>query len=203
MSFNLYLVDTNPDLCSAWKQLKLPSNIIVMNVPIANLQLDGINVFVSPSNSLGVMRGGIDSVYREMFPTIENDVCTAIAKIGHKNENGQDYLPVCSALLVKISGECTVPHLKKCQNYLICCPTMKSPGLYIGDTMNIYNCYRSIFSLVKKTSLKINNLIIPGMGTGVGGVSVQKCAQNFVSALKNYQIKDQYLNDPYLTIHFD
>lgn len=201
MTLNIYLIDINSSMCKAWGQYKLPDQIKILNCSVIDLTLNGTNVYVSPANSLGLMRGGIDNVYQKMFPTIENDVRNEIRRLNYKNDSGHHYLPICSALLVNITGDCTIEHLKKCQNYLICCPSMALPGSNIAQTENVYHCYKSIIKLIKKLPFKVDNLIIPGIGTGVGGVSYEKCAKEFYLALKNLKDEDESIDNPYLVLN--
>jgi O-acetyl-ADP-ribose deacetylase (regulator of RNase III) len=198
MSLKIFLIDINPSMCKAWKDLNLPRSITILNQSVDTVKLNGTTVFVSPANSLGLMRGGIDNVYQKMFPNIENDVRNEIRKIGHKMNNGDFFLPVGSALLVNISGTPGYDHLKNGQNFLICCPSMLVPGSNISQTTNVYWCYKSIISLIKKLPIKVDNLIIPGIGTGVGGLGYQDCAREFISALRNFDEVDETPDLPYL-----
>lgn len=181
MSLNIYLVDINPDMCSAWNQLQLPPNIHIRNQSVTTLNLTGTNVYVSPANSFGFMRGGIDGIYAKMFPRIESNVQKAIKSLGYVDADGDSFLPTCSALLVKISNN----------DYLITCPSMLFPGSYIGDTDNVFHCYRSVLTLIKKLPIKVDNVIIPGIGTGIGGVSFQQCASDFHRAMTDPDIHDE------------
>jgi len=201
MSLNIFLVDINPSMCNAWKAIKLPPCIQIINDSVERLRLEGINVFVSPANSLGLMRGGIDGIYQKMFPSMENDVREAIRKIGFKTSEGDFFLPVGSALFVSISGESTMEHLKGCKNFLICCPSMLTPGSNISGTQNAFWCYKSVISLIKKLPLKIDNVIVPGIGTGVGGLSYLECASSFQNALKNRDDIDESPNSQYAVIN--
>jgi O-acetyl-ADP-ribose deacetylase (regulator of RNase III) len=201
MTLNIYLVDINSSMCKAWEKYKLPDQVKIINSSVTDLILNGTNIYVSPANSLGLMRGGIDGIYRKMFPNIENDVRDEIRKLGHKNGTGHFYLPVCSALLVNISGDCTIDKLKNCKNYVICCPSMLLPGSNIEGTENVYYCYKSIMTLIKKLPFKVDNVIIPGIGTGIGGIAYEKCANEFYKALKDFGNNDETPNNQYLVLN--
>jgi hypothetical protein len=73
---------------------------------------------VSPANSQGWMRGGIDAVYATAFPHVENNVRSAVLAL-HGGE-----LPVGEAQIVA-TGE-TEPA------WLISAPTMSRPGEHAG-----------------------------------------------------------------------
>jgi O-acetyl-ADP-ribose deacetylase (regulator of RNase III) len=198
MQFTIHLADIEPLMCQAWTNLQLPPQIKISNQPVEDFNLIGTNVFVSPANSMGIMRSGIDGAYLRMFPTIENDVREAIRRIGYKNFNGDYFLPVCSALLVKITGQRQYSDGRQVtdgvggtKNYVICCPSMLLPGTNIGETQNDYYCYKSIIDLAKKIPFQINNLILSGIGTGTGGISYEVSAKNFLKALKSQEVIDE------------
>jgi O-acetyl-ADP-ribose deacetylase (regulator of RNase III) len=201
MSLRVSLVDISAAMCVAWNAYKLPPAIQIINQSIDTLNLNGTNVFVSPANSLGLMRGGVDSVYQKMFPSIETDVREAIRRIGYKSQEGDFFLPVGSALFVNISGETSVDYLKHCKNYLICCPSMLLPGSNISHSDNAYWCYKAVLSLMKKLPIKVDNLIVPGIGTGVGGLSYSESARSFVEALKDPRDVDESPEIPYLVLN--
>ena len=157
--------------------------------------------FVSPANSLGLMRGGIDAIYQTMFPSAEHDVRQAIAQLGIKDSDGQFILPVGSALFVNLSSQTTVDALKHCRNYLICAPSMAQPGSNIAGTHHAYWCCKSVFTLVKKLPVKIDHLIMPGIGTGVGGMSYQESARAMISALRDARDLDESPEAPLVVIN--
>ena len=190
-SINIILIDINEKMCQEWSKYAFPDRVKIFNGSIDQLKLNGINIFVSPANSLGLMRGGIDKVYCEMFPSIEMDVRKAIHKLGLKNNQGSIYLPVGSALFVEVSGDCVINDLKNCKNYFICAPSMSQPGSNIKGTNNAYHCYKSIITLIKKLPVKINNVILPGIGTGVGGLTTQQCATQLYRALTELKDPDE------------
>jgi O-acetyl-ADP-ribose deacetylase (regulator of RNase III) len=201
MSLQIFLVDIDSKMCLEWQQYNLPKQIKIVNESIKNLNLKGTNVFVSPANSMGLMRGGIDNTYREMFPHIENDVLQEIRKLGYQTTGGDYFLPVSSALLIKPRSKCTVEGLSNCDNYLICCPSMLLPGSNIQSTDNVFNCYKAIMTLVKKMEVSVDNLIIPGIGTGIGGQSQENCARDFYGALIDRSQTDESPNSNRLVLN--
>ncbi len=198
MSLKIFLIDINEEMCKEWENLNLSGSFKIINGSVDKLKLNGTNVFISPSNSLGLMRGGIDNIYQKMFPSIENDVRNEIQKIGYITNKEEFFLPVASSLLIPISEKSSCKHLQNCKNFIISCPSMLYPGSNISHTNNAYWCYKSIFSLVKKLPFIVDNLIIPGIGTGIGQVSYKKCAQDFIKAIKNFDNVDESPNLPYL-----
>lgn len=125
-----------------------------VNVLLENNKIDGI---VSPANSFGYMNGGIDNIYKEIFPNIQQTVQNTINNIGLMSDLNKNYLPVGSAITVKTNNH-------KCPN-LICAPTMYLPG-NIKNTCNIIYCFLAIIYLAK---MNPNSMIAcPGLGTGIG-----------------------------------
>jgi O-acetyl-ADP-ribose deacetylase (regulator of RNase III) len=132
---------------------------------------------VSPANSFGWMRGGIDAVYAKAFPSIEQQVRSAVLAY-HGGE-----LPVGEALIVPTG----VP----APAWLISAPTMRQPGeLLPPDTVHPYLAARAVLRLWRTGTLEhgepvrgvVRTIALPGMGTGVGGVSPQTCARQVIAA---------------------
>jgi O-acetyl-ADP-ribose deacetylase (regulator of RNase III) len=132
---------------------------------------------VSPANSFGWMRGGIDAVYAKAWPTIEQRVRSAVLAL-HGGE-----LPVGQAVVVETGG--VRP------GWLISAPTMRSPGeLLPEDTVHPYLAALAVFRLWRDTRLEdgrplaevITTIAMPGLGTGVGGVAPESCARQVTAA---------------------
>jgi O-acetyl-ADP-ribose deacetylase (regulator of RNase III) len=70
--------------------------------------------------------------------------------------------------------------------YVIHAPTMKRPAMRI-DIENVKLATRAALETGIKLNLK--SIAIPGMGTGVGGVQVDKAAEVIVSLAKEYEDK--------------
>ncbi|MEU5690980.1 macro domain-containing protein [Actinosynnema sp. NPDC020468] len=132
---------------------------------------------VSPANSSGWMRGGIDAVYARAFPFVEDHVRSAVLAL-HGGE-----LPVGEALAVP-TGE-TQPE------WLISAPTMRLPGeLLPDDTVHPYLAARAVLRLWVSGRLDdgrplrsaVRTIAMPGLGTGVGGVAPRTCARQVAAA---------------------
>jgi O-acetyl-ADP-ribose deacetylase (regulator of RNase III) len=140
-------------------------------------------IYVSPANSFGFMDGGIDMVYsRKMFPKVETNIKRMIAKIG-LDFDGRDYLPIGCTL--------AVPTEYKPNQYMICAPTMMVPQ-NVGDTKNAYYAMYAILRLVHKlvssAKLKIKKVYIPGLGTGIGGMSAVDFSNQVISAINDFAL---------------
>jgi O-acetyl-ADP-ribose deacetylase (regulator of RNase III) len=132
---------------------------------------------VSPANSYGWMRGGIDAVYAQAFPSIEQHVRSAVLAY-HGGE-----LPVGQAVIV--------PTDVAAPAWLISAPTMRQPGEVLPpDTVHPYLAARAVFKLWRDGRLDddrpvrsvVTTIAMPGLGTGVGGVPPEVCARQVVAA---------------------
>ncbi|WP_317493993.1 macro domain-containing protein [Haloechinothrix sp. LS1_15] len=135
------------------------------------------NAVVSPANSHGWMRGGIDSVYARAFPGVEQRVRSAILSY-HGGE-----LPVGRAVAAR-TGE-PMPE------WLISAPTMREPGEHLPtDTVHPYLAARAVFEFWRDSEVEpgvaardaISVIAMPGLGTGVGGVEPLNCARHVAAA---------------------
>ncbi|WP_182546703.1 macro domain-containing protein [Halosaccharopolyspora lacisalsi] len=132
---------------------------------------------VSPANSYGLMRGGVDAVYASTFPQIEQQVRSAVLAY-HGGE-----LPVGEALLV--------PTGAPSPTWLISAPTMRDPGERLpGDTVHPYLAARAMLRLWARAALDngtpvrsiVRSIVLPGLGTGIGGASPELCARQVAAA---------------------
>lgn len=155
-------------------------NVDFMIADIQNVNLPD-SVYVSPANSFGFMDGGIDMVYsRKMFPKVETNIKRMIARIGLDFE-GRDYIPIGCTL--------AVPTEYKMNQYMICAPTMLIPQ-NVSETKNayyaMYAILRLIHKLVSTAKLKIKNVYIPGLGTGIGGMSATDFSNQVITAINDF-----------------
>jgi O-acetyl-ADP-ribose deacetylase (regulator of RNase III) len=132
---------------------------------------------VSPANSYGWMRGGIDAVYARAFPDVEQNVRSAVLAY----HGGQ--LPIGQAL--------AVPTGEPAPAWMISAPTMREPGQRLpSDTVHPYLAARAVFLHWRDGRLEhgvelrraVRTIAMPGLGTGVGGVSPETCARQVAAA---------------------
>jgi len=131
---------------------------------------------VSPANSYGWMRGGIDAVYAKAFPEVEQHVRSAILAY-HGGE-----LPIGEAVMVP-TGEVEPA-------WLISAPTLREPGQRLpGETVHPYLAARAVFLKWTEGSVDqgpirqlVDTIAMPGLGTGVGGVAPATCAKQVAAA---------------------
>ncbi|HEX9005257.1 MAG TPA: macro domain-containing protein [Blastocatellia bacterium] len=144
---------------------------------------------VSPANSYGFMDGGIDAVYLDYFGS---EIQTRVRRQIFNHHHGE--LLVGHADIVE-TGDEKIP-------FLIAAPTMRVP-MRLQESVNPYLAVRSVFLLVmhgifssgtfvgQKISNHIETVALPGIGTGVGGISFNTCAHQVRSAISDI-ILDEY-----------
>lgn len=132
---------------------------------------------VSPANSYGWMRGGIDAVYARAFPGVEQNVRSAVLAY-HGGE-----LPIGEAVIV--------PTGEPAPAWLISAPTLRTPDERLPeDTVHPYLAARAVFLKWREGKLEhgvevrrvVDTIAMPGLGTGVGGVSPETCARQVSAA---------------------
>ena len=125
------------------------------------------DAIVNPANSYGYMGGG---------------VAGAIKKVGGQNiENeaiGKAPIEVGSAIITS-SGNLACSHV-------IHAPTMEEPAMKI-DVKNVTLATKAALEL--GVEHKFKTIAIPGMGTGVGRVPVEKAADAIIKVVKKYEDK--------------
>jgi O-acetyl-ADP-ribose deacetylase (regulator of RNase III) len=166
------------------------------------LKVDSI---VSPANSFGYMRGGIDGFYTKKFgPGVEKDVQDLI-----KSEHDGEML-VGNAEIVE-TGDKNIP-------FCISAPTMRIGFVLFfllnftrttleETTTNPFLAARAVFLLWKKGQFKygehkgkavrdvVNEIAFPGLGTGVGGVTYEACSFQVMKALREV-LMDEFVFPP-------
>ena len=137
-------------------------SIVVRIGDITKVKCDAI---VNPANSFGYMGGGVAGAIKRVGGTnIEKEaIAKAPIEIGSAIETTAGVLP------------CKV---------VIHAPTMKRPAMRI-DVENVKKATYVALKLGEK--LKIKSITIPGMGTGVGGVSADDAAQAMVAVVKGFE----------------
>ena len=136
----------------------------------------GAQAVVSPANSHGWMRGGIDAVYARAFPGVEQNVRSAVlASYGGE-------LPIGESVIVP-TGEVEPA-------WLISAPTMREPSERLPEgTVHPYLAARAVFRQWQHGQLDsgpvraaVRTIAMPGLGTGVGGVAPSVCARQVAAA---------------------
>jgi O-acetyl-ADP-ribose deacetylase (regulator of RNase III) len=173
--------DIDADLLNAYADaLQDIPNVEVADEPVDLRDLEGIDVFVSPANSQGWMNGGIDAAYSQVFPNVQKEVQKKIAKLGYLDpKTNRPVLPVGSATIVSIEND------KHDSFQIVCAPTMFYPSNISKTPENIFY---AMYAVLKVTEYLPKDYIVavPGMGTGVGGVTCNESARQIREAFVTY-----------------
>ncbi|WP_242613145.1 macro domain-containing protein [Herbihabitans rhizosphaerae] len=171
----LVLCAVEEQLGQAWEaQLGDRPGVRVFRGSTLNVPAEAV---VSPANSYGWMRGGVDAAYATEFPSVEQNVRSAVLAT-HGGE-----LPVGEALIVPTGSPSPA--------WLISAPTMREPGERLpADTVHPYLAARAVFRLWLAGVLDdgtpvreaVRTIALPGLGTGVGGVDPRTCARQVMAA---------------------
>ncbi len=181
--FKLTLVDPYGPLCAAWQEqfAELP------NVEVVNGYFEQVSVYdcmVSPANSFGLMDGGVDAAITRYF---------GIGLMRRVQQRILDEFlgeqPVGTSLIVE-TGHSKHP-------FLAHTPTMRVP-MPISRTDNVYTAMRAMLLAVRRHNLqsdrRIEIVVCPGLGTGVGQVPGDEAARQMALAYRHYLAPPQALN---------
>lgn len=144
-------------------------------------ELDGqFDCIVSPANSFAIFDGGMDAAINRYFHEIDRFIVKMQMQLLDKS-GGYAQPGTCTLLETKVD---------KCK-YIALCPTMIIPSV-VTDYSIIYHCFWNLLIAINnhnKTSdeeNKIKNVLLTGLGTGVGNVSKMANAQLLDLAISNY-----------------
>ncbi len=162
----VHLIDGYGALIEQWrKAFSVFENVHVATGDYFQTNADAL---VSPANSFGIMDGGLDLAIRDTLGyAIQGKVQSVIVEKYHGE------LPVGTAEIIE-TGDARWP-------YLIAAPTMRIPES-VAFTFNAYLAFRAVLNAIKNFNRdagrrKIDSVVCSGLGTGVGGISPEKCAR--------------------------
>lgn len=145
------------------------TGVKILKGDICSLVCDAI---ASPGNSKGDMGGGLDlAVRKRLGPGIEDKLKAKI------NSRFAGRIPVGEAVVLP-TGDPLIP-------WLISAPTMIEPG-DIRGTRNAEKAMLAILREAKKNE-EIKKIAIPGLGTGVGGLSAKGAVSQMWSGYKKFK----------------
>ncbi len=126
-----------------------------------------VDAVVSPANSAGHMRGGVDLAYTRFFgERVERDLQAMIRDLPGNT------LPVGQALVVS-TGHGRIP-------YLVSAPTMARPMRLDGPEPVFLACRAAMRAAVERNFALV---AFPGMGTGTGGLSMPVAAKAMLEGI--------------------
>ncbi len=180
MSLNTGLAAVDDGLATAWTRHcgDLP-NVTVHRGSILDVHCDAV---VSPANSFGFMDGGIDHAYSHHFGWGVQDRLQDAIRTRHHEE-----LLVGQAEAVW-TEDARIP-------FVIAAPTMRVPMILPADTVNPYLAARAVLLLSQHERFPnypfkgdpiasvVRTVAFPGLGTGIGRVAPDVCAQQMRAAI--------------------
>jgi O-acetyl-ADP-ribose deacetylase (regulator of RNase III) len=152
----------SPELGDEWRRyFSGEADVEIHSGDICWLQVDAI---VSPANSFGFMDGGLDIALSKRFGW---DLQKKLQQLIAARPLGE--LLVGEALVMPTGDERV--------SWLISAPTMRVP-MKLRQSVNPYLAMKAILAAAihHQQSPTISSVAIPGLGTGVGGMSAQTAA---------------------------
>ncbi|AET41224.1 putative ADP-ribose 1''-phosphate phosphatase Ecym_7398 [Eremothecium cymbalariae DBVPG len=189
MGLKFILVDQNVGVCRGWRRWLSEAN---SNVEVRNCALDqafgkddnedGFGVrraIVSPGNSFGYLGGGFDLGIQEFFGGLEFE--------GYVREHlGFRYRPVGQTSVIPLSKRFE----KKGFKYLIHAPTVVTPIFPFDASRSIVACAQTVFdviwNLLESIPEDVEELILPGLGTGYVGIPPEISTISMAFAVRLY-----------------
>lgn len=186
--FKLMLVDPNMGFYYAAKEYfdGLP------HVEYVNGFFEDVSAFdcmVSPANSFGLMDGGVDAAITNFFGV---QLMQRVQK--HIIEHYRGEQSVGTSFIIETN------HPK--HPFLAHTPTMRVP-MVIAHTDNVYRAMWAMLLAVhhhnEMADKKIEIIVCPGLGTGVGQVPYKQAARQMALAYKNFLTPPQAIHWTYAT----
>lgn len=155
---------------------------------------------VSPANSYGILDGGFDhAISRAWSPT--NDYLALTRAV-----QGQLYNSACRGFVVP--GTCEIVRIPEefrgklrygdgmgwgCK-FIAICPTMRTPKLLVkaADAEVVYECVWSLLGKLERHNReagendRIHEILMTPLGTGAGGLSEKKWAEQMILGVKHH-----------------
>jgi len=156
----LRLVDRNPKLVDCWKRSF--EDCPDVWVELGDLFDCDADVIVSPANSFGVMDGGLDLYIRS---TLGEQVEVRLRERILSKHHGE--LPVGQAEFIETGNE-RWP-------WMAAAPTMRVPSVVPVGFPAAYLALRAVLLGLPQTE-RIESVVCPGLGTGVGKLDPALCA---------------------------
>jgi O-acetyl-ADP-ribose deacetylase (regulator of RNase III) len=133
---------------------------------------------VSPANSFAIFDGGFDGAINQYFNEIKQFTVEMQTQLLDKR-GGYVQPGTCVLLATKVD---------KCK-YVALCPTMVIPSVIV-DYSIIYHCFWNLLITIhnhnKTSDDKIKNVLLTGLGTGIGNVCKMANCRLLDLAIENY-----------------
>lgn len=156
---------------------------------------DKFDCIVSPANSYGRLDGGFDYYLSEaLAPSHDHDAPTRhVQSVLYREWRG--YAPPGTCTMISLLNSPCESNVHGC-SYIGLCPTMRFPEEITWNREVIYNCMWSLLVQLDKhntaiqagggAARRIRSVVIPGLGTGIGEVPIERCAQQMALAFREF-----------------
>lgn len=178
MEFNVLFCDRSHDFEEGFDLfLKKYNNISFHNCDFVELD-KSFDCIVSPANSFAIFDGGMDMYISRYFHEIDQFTVEMQKQLLNKSGGYQQ------------PGTCTLleTNVDKCK-YVALCPTMVIPSVIV-DYSIIYHCFWNLLITIhnhnKTSDDKIKNILLTGLGTGIGNVRKMANCRLLDLAISNY-----------------
>jgi O-acetyl-ADP-ribose deacetylase (regulator of RNase III) len=150
------------------------------------------DLIVSPANSYGFLDGAFDDAISRAFcpPKHPYDTLTQAAQ-RVLYERWRGFAPPGTCTLVPFPDKLIGENEWGCR-WVAICPTMRSPDRVNWDREVVYECVWSLLCQVEgwnrgcRREERIESVLITPLATGVGRVSAEKWAAQFVLAMRHF-----------------
>ncbi len=179
MTLKIVLVDVNVKMIEAWRST-FEDNPEVQIVQGSILD-QAVSAWVSPTNSRGLMRGGLDAIIkRHLGDRIEAKAQQDINRL---------YLGV-----MPIGCAVCVPTDQAAPRFLILTPTMGPSKDNVSDTFNVALACAAALQAAHLQNHRdpnsIDTIALPGLGASAGKVPVEICADLMWTAYNLFQERE-------------
>jgi O-acetyl-ADP-ribose deacetylase (regulator of RNase III) len=189
-----YIPAFNKALSTQWKGFeKNPKiKIKVLNSSLRDVPPETkFQLVVSPANSYGRLDGAFDDAISRSFCQPHhpyNTLTDAAQKVLYERWRG--YAPPGSCTLVPFPKDLEGTNAWGCK-WVAICPTMRFPYAASWDREVVYECVWSLLNELErwnrtKSDDRIDSILITPLATGVGAVSPERWAAQFVLAMKHF-----------------
>lgn len=149
--------------------------------------------YISPTNSLGFMDGGIDyALSRIIFPNIEKEVKNIIKELGIASIVGKSYLPIGSSIIIH-----------KENKSLVVSPTMLLPQ-NVSTTCNAYYATMAILYNIlinNNESLDEIDILFTSFCCGYGKMEEDVSILQILDGIKDYIYYKPTVISKYIILH--
>ncbi|KAI0077619.1 macro domain-like protein [Panus rudis PR-1116 ss-1] len=194
---------TAPSLCEAWRAaLANLHPAVAGRFTVKEARFDAaalaeefgtFDCIVSPANAFGIMDGGYDLALSRAF-IVDGDIwalTNAVQDVLFKKHRG--YLPPGCCTMVPLSPTLTASNPLGCTSLAVV-PTMRTPEDVSWHRDLVYECMWNLLVALwrwnegerPEAAPRIQQVLLTGLGTGNGGIDLDKCAKQMFLAALNF-----------------